>query len=169
VVFGEVTVEVEGETNLKRVEFLSGEIKNAVKKEVKSLEHIIVNAKPVHRKNIKLAIPVLDREGLQAKVSEHLGTAPYFLFVEIEEGRARNWEILKNPSSNFEKKRGVKAVELIIQEKVDVLVVRSIREGPFHMLRDNFIKILRSPDEVRTVGNTLEKIGDLDEIITPVK
>jgi cation diffusion facilitator family transporter len=169
VVFGEVTVEVEGESNLKRVEFLSGEIKNAVKKEVKSLEHIIVNAKPVHRKNIKLAFPVLDREGLQAKVSEHLGTAPYFLFVEIEEGRARNWEILKNPSSNFEKKRGVKAVELIIQEKVDVLVVRSIREGPFHMLRDNFIKILRSPDEVRTVGNTLEKIGDLDEIITPVK
>jgi cation diffusion facilitator family transporter len=169
VVFGEVTVEVEGETNLKRVEFLSGEIKNAVKKEVKSLEHIIVNAKPVHRKNIKLAIPVLDREGLQAKVSEHLGTAPYFLFVEIEEGRARNWEILKNPSSNFEKKRGVKAVELIIQEKVDVLVVRSIREGPFHMLRDNFIKILRAQDEVHTVGNTLEKIGDLEEIITPVK
>ena len=36
VVFGEATVEIEGETDLKRVELLSEDIKKAVKKEVES-------------------------------------------------------------------------------------------------------------------------------------
>ncbi len=169
VVFGEVTVEVEGETDLKRVELLSEEIKTAVKKEVKNLEHINVHAKPVHRKNLKLALPVLDRDGLQAKPSEHLGKAPYFLFVEIEEGRVGNWKILENLSSNSEKKRGMKAVELIILEKANVLVVRSVGKGPFHMLRDSFIKILRTPEEVGTAGDILDRIRDLEEITVPTE
>ncbi|MCO5382754.1 MAG: hypothetical protein NHB15_12210 [Methanosarcina barkeri] len=104
VVFGEAIVEVEGETDLKRVELLSEDIKTAVKKEVENLEHITVHAKPVHRKNLRLAIPILDKNDLQAKPSEHLGKAPYFLFVEIEEGRVGSWEILENLSSNSEKK-----------------------------------------------------------------
>ena len=109
VVFGEVTVEVEGETDLKRVEMLSEDVRIAVKKEVENLEHIVVYTKPAHRKNLKLAIPLLDRNGLQAKPSEHLGKAPYFLYAEIEDGRAGNWKILENLSSSSEKKKGVKA------------------------------------------------------------
>ena len=169
VVFGEVTVEVEGETDLKRVELLSEEIKNAVKKEVENLEHIVVNAKPVHRKNLRLAIPVLDREGLQAKPSEHLGTAPYFLIAEIQEGKAGNWEIIENLSSNFEKKRGIKAVELIAREKADILVVRTVMKGPFHMLRDNYIKIMRIPEGADTAGDILDRIQDLEEITVPTE
>ncbi|OEU41541.1 cation transporter [Methanosarcina sp. Ant1] len=169
VVFGEATVEVEGETDLKRVELLSEEIKTAIKKEVKNLEHIVVNAKPMSRKNLRLAIPVLDKEGLQAKPSEHLGKAPYFFFAGIEEGRAGNWEIIENLSSNSEKKRGMKAVELIIREKANVLVVRSLGEGPFHMLRNNFIKILQTPEEADTAGAILDRIRDLEEITAPTE
>lgn len=169
VVFGEATVEVEGETDLKRVELLSEEIKTAVKKEVKNLEHIVVNARPVHRKNLKLALPVLDRNGLQAKPSEHLGKAPYFLFVEIEEGRVGNWKILENLSFNSEKKRGLKAVELIIREKANVLVIKTVGEGPFHMLRDNFIKILRTPAGTDTAGDILDRVQGLEEITAPTE
>ena len=169
VVFGEATVEVEGETDLKRVELLSEEVKTAVKKEVKNLEHIVVNARPVSRKNLRLALPVLDRGGLQAKLSEHLGKAPYFLFTEIEEGRIGNWEIIENLSFNSEKKRGLKAVEIIIREKANVLVVRTVGEGPFHMLRENFIKILRTPEGADTAGDILDRVWDLEEITAPTE
>ncbi len=167
VVFGEATVEVEGEADLKRVELLSENIKAAVSKEVENLEHIVVYAKPVYRKDLKLAIPLLDRNGLQAKPSEHLGKAPYFLFAEIEDGRAGNWKIFENLSSNSEKKRGVKAVELIIREKANVLVVRAVGEGPYYMLRDNFIKILETPEDVETVEDILDRLSNLNEITTP--
>ncbi|MCC4767781.1 cation diffusion facilitator family transporter [Methanosarcina sp. DH1] len=169
VVFGEATVEVEGETDLKRVELLSEEIKTAVKKEVENLEHIVVNVKPVQRKNFRLALPVFDKNGFQAKLSEHLGKAPYFLFVEIEEGKAGEYQIIENRFFNSEKKGGMKAVDLIIQEKANVLAVRNVGEGPYYMLRDNFIKILQIPDGADTAREVLDRFQNLEEITVPAK
>ncbi|MGB9940716.1 cation diffusion facilitator family transporter [Methanosarcina sp.] len=169
VVFGEATVKVEGETDLKRVELLSEDIKKAVKKEVENLEHIVVNVRPAQRKNLRVALPVLDRNGLQAKISEHIGKAPYFLFVELEEGRVGDWQILENLFSNSEKKRGVKAVDLIVSEKANVLAVRIVSRGPYYMLRENFIKILRIPDGADTVINVLDRFQDLEEITAPME
>lgn len=167
VVFGEATVKVEGETDLKRVELLSEEIKTAVKKEIGNLEHIIVNAKPVHNKNLRLAIPVLDRHGVQAKLSEHLGKAPYIFFLEIKGGKPGKWEFLENSSSSSEKKRGMKTVEVIVNKKANMTVVKSIGEGPFHMLRDNFVKILKIPKDAGIVQDILDKVNDLEEITAP--
>ncbi len=169
VVFGEATVEVEGETDLKRVELLSEEIKTAVKKEVENLEHIVVNVKPVQRKNFRLALPVFDKNGFQAKLSEHLGKAPYFLFVEIEEGKVGEYQIIENRFFNSEKKGGMKAVDLIIQEKANVLAVRNVGEGPYYMLRDNFIKILQIPDGADTAREVLDRFQNLEEITVPAK
>lgn len=169
VVFGEATVEIEGETDLKRVELLSEDIKTAVKKEVENLEHIVVNLKPVRRKNLKLALPVLDRNGFQAELSEHIGKSPYFLFVELEEGRVGDWQILENLFSNSEKKRGVKAVDLVIREKANAIAVKTVAKVPFYMLRDNFIKILRIPEGAATVRDVLDRFQDLEEITAPME
>ncbi|MDD2339480.1 MAG: cation diffusion facilitator family transporter [Methanosarcina sp.] len=169
VVFGEVTVEIEDETDLKRVELLSEDVKTAVKKEIENLEHIVVNIKPAQRKNLRLAFPVFDKDGLQAKLSEHLGKAPYFLFIELEEGRVKNWKILENLFSNYEKKRGIKTVDLIIREKTNVLVVKTVTQGPYYMLRANFVKILRIPDKAGTVRDVLDRFQNLEEITTPME
>ncbi|MCO5382755.1 MAG: hypothetical protein NHB15_12215 [Methanosarcina barkeri] len=63
----------------------------------------------------------------------------------------------------------MKAVELIARKKVNVLVVRTVGEGPFHMLRDNFIKILRTPEGADTAGDILDRVQDLEEITTPAE
>lgn len=169
VVFGEATVEVEGETDLKRVELLSEEVKTAVRKEVENLENIVVNVKPVQRKNFRLALPVFDRNGFQAKLSGHLGKTPYFLFVDLEEGRVGNWEVFENQFFNSDKKGGMKAVDLIIREKANVLAVKTVGEGPYYMLRDNFVKILQIPDGVDTAREVLDRFQNFEEITTPMK
>ncbi|HII90733.1 MAG TPA: cation diffusion facilitator family transporter [Methanosarcina sp.] len=169
VVFGEATVEVEGETDLKRVELLSEEVKTAVRKEVENLEHIVVNVKPVQRKNFRLALPVFDRNGFQAKLSGHLGKTPYFLFVDLEEDRIENWEVFENQFFNSDKKGGMKAVDLIIREKANVLAVKTVGEGPYYMLRDNFVKILQIPDGVDTARKVLDRFQNFEEITTPMK
>lgn len=151
------------------MELLSEDIKTAVKKEVENLEHIVVNLKPVRRKNLKLALPVLDRNGFQAELSEHIGKSPYFLFVELEEGRVGDWQILENLFSNSEKKRGVKAVDLVIREKANAIAVKTVAKVPFYMLRDNFIKILRIPEGAATVRDVLDRFQDLEEITAPME
>ncbi len=175
VVFGEITVEIEGEADLKRVEMLSGEIESAVKEKVGNLEHLVVNAKPGKMAVVKVAIPVASiggdeaEAGLRSKPYHHLGKAPYYIFIELEDDAVKNWEILENPAANLEKKKGVKTAEFLKEHGVNVLVIRNIGGGPFHSLRDDFVKILQLPDGVDNVEEVVEQIADLDVITSPTE
>jgi len=167
VVFGEATVEIEGDPDLKQINLLSESVEKAVRKEVENLEHLAVNARAVERTRIRLALPVFGKEGMESKPSEHLGKAPYFLFADLEAKELLNWKVLENPASDIDKKRGVKTVEFLLQEKANALVLSSVGEGPFHMLRENFVKIYRTPDGAGTAGEVFERIEELEEIEEP--
>ena len=175
VVFGEITVEIVGEADLKRVEMLSGKIESVVKGEVGNIEHLVVNAKPVKMAVVKVAIPVASIDeagveaGLRSKISYHLGKAPYYIFIELEDNTVKNWEILENPAADLVKKKGVKTAEFLKEHGVNILVIRDIGEGPFHSLRDDFVKILQVPDGVDDVEGVVEQIADLDVITSPTE
>lgn len=79
---------------------------------------------------MKLAIPVLENNGLNSIISEHFGHAPYFAFVEIknekensEDDSQYSLEIIKNPLDNH----GPGDIpHYLKRENVDVLIVRGI-------------------------------------------
>lgn len=169
VVFGEAAVEIDGEADLKKVELLTPEIKAAVKKEIGNLEHLVIDVRPGKRQVFKLAVPVLENTGLQAGLSGHLGRAPYFFFAVLEAGQVLKWDILKNPFQELDRKRGVKAVDFLIREGVNVLIVQDVGEGPFHMLRDSFIRIFRIPEKALTAEDVLDKVSGLEEIKGPTE
>lgn len=171
VVFGEVSVEIEGEADLKRVEILSGEIKSVVKMEVENLEHLVVNAKPGKMAIVKVAIPVesMTGNGLQLKPSHHFGKSPYYIIIELEDNKIKSWDIFENPGAGLERKKGVKTAEFLKKMGVNVLVIRDIGEGPFHSLRDDFVKILQVPDDVNNVEGVVEIINDLSVISSPTE
>ena len=177
VVFGEISVEIEGEADLKRVEMLSEEIKGVVKKEIGNLEHLAVNAKPGKMAVVKVAIPVASiggggaeaEDGLRSKLSHHLGKAPYYIFIELEDDTVKNLEILENPAAGLERKKGVKTAEFLKEHGVNVVVVRDIGEGPFHSLHDDFVKILQIPDGVDDVEGIVGQIADLNVITSPTE
>jgi len=169
VVFGEIEIEIEGDTNLKRVDMLSEEIEKIVKNEVKNLEHLVVNAKPGKMSVMKIAVPVLMQEGLHSKVSGHFGRAPYFIFIELEDGKIKSWDISENPASDLEKKRGMKTTEFLKNRGVNVLIVGEIGEGPFHMLRDSFVKMLQMPEVVEDVEKVVEKVSELSTLTAPTE
>ncbi|MBE0523425.1 MAG: cation diffusion facilitator family transporter [Methanosarcinales archaeon] len=169
VVFGEIIVETKGDVDLKKVEMLSDEIKSAVKKEVNNLEHIIVNAKPGKMAIVKVAVPVVAQDGLRSKLSLHLGKAPFFIIIEMENDGIKCWDVIKNPAAALEKKKGVKTAEFLISRDVNVLIIRDIGEGPFHVLRDNFVKILQMPETAKNVEDVVEKVPELNTIISPTE
>lgn len=169
VVFGEIEIEIEGDANLKRVDMLSEEIEKIVKNEVKNLEHLVVNAKPGKMSVMKIAVPVLTQEGLHSKVSGHFGRAPYFIFIELEDDKIKSWDISENPASDLEKKRGMKTTEFLKNRGVNVLIVGEIGEGPFHMLRDSFVKMLQMPEAVEDVEKVVEKVSELSTLTAPTE
>ncbi|MGP8321669.1 MAG: cation diffusion facilitator family transporter [Methanosarcinaceae archaeon] len=171
VVFGEISVEIEGEADLKRVEILSDEIKSVVKIEVENLEHLVVNAKPGKTPILKVAIPVesMIGDGLQLKPSYHFGKSPYYIIIELEDDNIKRWDIFKNSGANLERKKGVKTAEFLKSLGVNILVIRDIGAGPFHSLRDDFVKILNVPDGVDNVEGVVKIINDLNVISSPTE
>ncbi len=169
VVFGEVIVETQGDVDLKKVEMLSDEIKSAVKKEVDNLEHVVVNAKPGKMAVVKVAVPVVAQDGLRSKLSLHLGKAPYFIIIEMENDKFKNWDVIKNPAATLEKKKGVKTAEFLISRDVNVLIIHDIGDGPFHVLRDNFVKILQMPGAAKNVDDVIGKVHEFDVITSPTE
>ena len=49
---------------------------------------------------MRIAIPSTSPEGLSSEVSSHFGRAPYYTFVDIEEGEIKNVEVVPVPFEN---------------------------------------------------------------------
>lgn len=164
VVFGEIAVEIAGDTDLKRVEMLSEEIEKAVKKEVMNLEHLVINAKPAKSTLVKVAIPVMTNEGLHSGISRHFGKAPYYIIIDLEDKRIKSWVIKENPAADLDRKMGVKTADFLKSTGVNIVIVSDIGEGPFHILRDSFVKILQMPNTVENVEKIVEEMSELNMI-----
>ncbi len=169
VVFGEIVVETEGDADLKRVEMLSGEIKRVIKKEVKNLEHIVVNARPGKMAVVRVAVPVEAQDGLHSKLSPHLGKAPFFIIIDLEDNNIKSWDVIENPAVDLERKKGVKAAEFLVSRDVNVLIVHDIGAGPFYTLHDNFVKMLQMPETAGNVEEVVDKVWDLDLVTSPTE
>ncbi len=46
---------------------------------------------------MKIAIPVLENNGLKSHISEHFGHSPYFALIEVDGGEIRSMSIVENP------------------------------------------------------------------------
>jgi len=52
--------------------------------------------------SVRIAIPVEDAGGLNARLSQHFGRAPYFAVVELDEnGKVLNLQMVPNKSEHF--------------------------------------------------------------------
>ena len=49
----------------------------------------------------RIVIPAEDGNGLNARLSEHFGRAPYFIIVELEDGNISNVQAVPNESEHF--------------------------------------------------------------------
>ena len=46
---------------------------------------------------MRIAIPAEDNRGLESNVSGHFGRAKYFVFVDVEDGEIKNYEVVEVP------------------------------------------------------------------------
>jgi predicted Fe-Mo cluster-binding NifX family protein len=134
------------------------------------LELVTVHVGLAHRKKRKIAIPVVDDKGLNSLASLHFGSAPYFAFVEVEEGQIAGFYLKENEGAKLSHKKGIQASRLLTKEKVDVVLAGSLGEGPFHILGDTLIQIyyLPMPVEIREAIRLLNQ-NLLDKMVTPIE
>jgi predicted Fe-Mo cluster-binding NifX family protein len=133
-----------------------------------AIESITVHIEPREATSLLLAIPIEEVRGIESKVSMHLGDAPFFLFVKIEEGEIDKWFSKDNPSRALERKKGITLADMLIDEEVNTLLAPHISSVVFHVLRDHFIHVYRleSQDTARNLVSAF--LSDELEMITEV-
>jgi cation diffusion facilitator family transporter len=149
VFFGEMHVELQEGLSLEKAHVICEEVETRIKERFKDVELVTVHAGLAHRKKTRIAIPINEDSGLDSSACLHFGSAPYFAFVEVEEGQILGFHIKENEGAKLSHKKGIQAAHLLVEEKVDVVLAGSLGEGPFHVLGDNLIQIYYIPKSVK--------------------
>jgi len=149
VFFAEMLVELQEGLSLERAHTISDEVETRIKERFKDLELITIHAGVAHKKKTRIAIPMVADKGLDSLTSPHFGSAPYFSFVDLEEGQVVGFYVKENEGAKLSHKRGIQAADLLVREKVDAVLAGSLGEGPFSVLGNNLIQIYHLPQSVK--------------------
>lgn len=103
--------------------------------------------------SIRLAIPVQDSNGLNARLSQHFGRAPYFAVVELDEaGELSNLRMVPNRSEHFGGKG--KPPEILMGLKPNAVVTYGMGFRALNMFQKAKIAVLQ------TNHNSVKKVID---------
>lgn len=92
---------------------------------------------------MKIAIPLMEENEEESRISEHFGRAPYFAFVELKGDKTYTFEIEKNP---FEEHSPGDIPRYLHDKSIDLIVVRSIGKEALNFFEKYNIKVIRGVD-----------------------
>jgi predicted Fe-Mo cluster-binding NifX family protein len=99
----------------------------------------------------RIVIPVLDESGLNARLSEHFGRAPYFAVIDLDEnGNILNLRTESNVSEHF---GGTgRPPDRILQFQPDALITYGMGPRALSIFQDARVAVLRAN------GNTVKEV-----------
>jgi predicted Fe-Mo cluster-binding NifX family protein len=89
---------------------------------------------------MKIAIPV-DENGKETGVCVSFGRAPYFMFYDTE---TKNSSFLPNSAAESQGGAGIKAAQLLVDAKIDVLLSPRCGQNAAEVLQAANVKMLKT-------------------------
>jgi len=150
-IFGDVKVKTKKFLSVKRAHEISDNIENKIKKQISQIESFNIHIEPSKKERQKLVIPVENKNGLKSKVSNHFARANYFIFMRLDGKKIKSHYFIENKYKKKKVRAGLFFIEnIILKEKVDVVITRQMGAISFHTLRDHLIDVyLAKKDTVK--------------------
>ncbi|MFX1577164.1 MAG: cation diffusion facilitator family transporter [Promethearchaeota archaeon] len=166
--FGEMHLEVAGKMSVLESHRLTEEIEERVKETFSEVLTFLVHVEPVIPVTFRVAFPVDSGEATpDSKPSLHFGSVGQFLIMDIKHEEISLWEILPNPASKQEKRRGKDTATLLIDAKVEIAFAEKMGETPLSILRNHLIRVYQQ-ESTSSCRRNLEKFfADELAYITP--
>lgn len=90
-------------------------------------------------------------KSLEDKVSEVFARAPYFIIAEIEKGKIKSFEAIKNEASNRMGGAGIFASQLVAEKGVKAVITKNIGPRAFEVLNQFNIKVYSGKGTIKEV------------------
>ncbi|WP_419661571.1 dinitrogenase iron-molybdenum cofactor biosynthesis [Desulfosarcina variabilis str. Montpellier] len=106
---------------------------------------------------MKIAFPVLENGGIDSVVHNHFGSAPHFIFVDLDTDTV---EVFENPDQDHQH-GACNPMAALGERKVDGVVVGGIGGGALKKLNDDGITVYRAVEGTVKENASLIKAGKL--------
>jgi predicted Fe-Mo cluster-binding NifX family protein len=145
-------------SDLEKAHRLSEQLDQAIREGVSNVERVVIHYEPQLKSSLIYGVPLSDPRGT---VSEHLGKAAYFALVElkVDDGSLVRQEIVVNPYQALDKQKGLQVARMLVDQGVDVLMVREDLEGkgPSYVLADAGVETRIT--EANTLGQIVSELS----------
>ena len=130
--------------NLDKAHKVVSQIETEIKKGIPHVDSVIIHYEPAEKKEINAAVPIETPE----TVSDDFGSAPYFLFLKINNKKIIGEEILSNLHKNVSKGKGIKTAEWLAKKGADIIFLKNNikSDGPKYLFDDYDISIIVIPN-----------------------
>lgn len=99
---------------------------------------------------MKIAISASGKS-LENNVSEIFARCPYFVVVEIKDGKIDKTEILENKGANQMGGAGIAVAQLMAEKEVNAVITGNVGPRAFEILRQFGIEIYRGQGKIKEV------------------
>ena len=112
--------------SLGKAHYISKNIETRIKESIPQVDRILIHYEPEEKDTVTYAIPL---EKDKASICIHFGSSPFFALITAKDNDIFNEEIVSNPYSQEEKRKGIMTSKWLIQKGVDVVLSKSSMEG----------------------------------------
>lgn len=147
----ECTIETSPNLSLYKAHELADEVEESVIGNYRNIDTVFVHVEPFREKDLSVLVPVADVNGIESRVHEHFGRAPYFALVRIDDDNIVLEDFYYNEFLDEKLHIGVKIVKAICASGVAILFTKQIGELAFSLLKERFVDIYLV-DGTPTVG-----------------
>ncbi|MBN1195145.1 MAG: cation diffusion facilitator family transporter [Methanomicrobiaceae archaeon] len=144
-------------TDLEEANLASERIATSVRDLVPNVERMVIHYEPEERLSLRYAVPLSDPEGT---ISPHFGEAAWFALLDfsVKDGALQRTELLANPASEMEKQKGLRAAELLLRHKTDVVFSRQPLTGKSPEYVFESAKVIVRRTDVATLAHLIGQI-----------
>ncbi|MCK5340749.1 MAG: cation diffusion facilitator family transporter [Desulfobulbaceae bacterium] len=134
---------------LKKGHLITEEIIGRIKQEIPNIDRVLVHGRPVAKHQLTIAVPLAEDK---RTISSHLGKAPFFRICSYQrqDNTILSDQILPNPAMHEEKAKGIIAIEWLLEQGLDILVLQHplSQKGPLLALDKGEATVLVTKETV---------------------
>jgi len=156
-IFLEAKIDTMPQTTVFKAHEVTEHIEAKLKTNLPEIDTVMIHVEPAKKKGLLIAIPVQEEKDLNSIINGHFGRAPFFALITLEDSEVKELHFIENPYASAEKKRGLRVAHLLIENRVNIVLVGEIGEAPINTLENNFVQVEQIPPE--------KEKGKLSEII----
>ncbi|TFF91715.1 MAG: hypothetical protein EU543_06250 [Promethearchaeota archaeon] len=133
---------------LSKVDLLKKKLSNEIMDKFPEIFKIVITTRTQEKKTSKVAIPLENNNGLESKIHEKYGEAPYFVLIELEEQKLSKLEVLTNKFAEKEKRKGILVSDWLSSQNIDKVYSRmELKRGPKLVFENSFIEVVKTDAE----------------------